>query len=53
MGRDITSMSNSDEPNFLIYNMIKEIDYMVESHSAQSMRPQSSTQSDHASVRQL
>ena len=32
MGRDMTAMSNSDEPNFLIYNMIKEMDYLVESH---------------------
>ena len=35
MERDLTAGSNSDEPNFLIYNMIKEMDYLVESHQQQ------------------
>lgn len=49
MGRDITAMSNSDEPNFLIYNMIKEMDYLVESNQQQQ---QNSSLSDNASMRQ-
>ena len=32
-GRDSTSMSNSDEPNFVIYNLIKEIDFLVENNN--------------------
>ena len=31
--RNITCMSNSEEPNFIIYNMIKEVDYLVETHN--------------------
>lgn len=30
---DSTSLSTSDEPNFLIYNLIKELDYLVESNN--------------------
>ena len=32
-GRDSTLMSNSEEPNFVIYNLIKEIDFLVESNN--------------------
>lgn len=32
-GRDSTSMSNSDEPNFVIYYLIKEVDFLIENNN--------------------